>query len=182
MALPYLGEIRPFAGNYAPVDWQICNGTLLRISANQPLFSLLGTQFGGDGQSTFGVPDLRGRLIVCQGQGTGLTPRTMGQSGGTEQVTLQLANWPSHTHVVNAVTDPATTTDPTNMMYATPPWGAGLYLKASAPVTPANDAPMSPDIVSTFGDWAGHENRMRSMAINYIICLVGVYPPNPNTV
>jgi microcystin-dependent protein len=178
MSDAYLGEIRVFAGNYAPVDWHLCDGSLLPISQNQPLFSLIGTQFGGDGKSSFGIPDLRGRTVVGQGAGTGLTPRTMGQSGGTEEVELVESNWPAHTHDVGAVTDDATTTNPANMMYATPEQGGRLYLQAAAAGT--IEAPMAPGIADLVGGGQPHENRMRSFAINYIICLRGIYPPNPN--
>ena len=99
---PYIGEIRAFAGNFAPYGWQLCSGQLISISANEVLFTLVGTTYGGDGVTTFGLPDLRGKALVNQGQAPGLTNRTLGQAGGTETVTLLLSNLPQHNHNVNA--------------------------------------------------------------------------------
>ncbi len=109
---PYLGEIRMFAGNYAPQDWVLCNGALLSISQYQALYALLGTAWGGDGISTFGAPDLRGRLPVGQGTGQGLTPRRVAQTGGTETVTLNATMIPAHNHAFNATSGDATAIAP----------------------------------------------------------------------
>jgi microcystin-dependent protein len=99
---PFLGEIKMFGGNFAPSGWAFCNGQLLSIAQNTALFSILGTQFGGDGVTTFGLPDLRGRVPVHQGAGPGLSPYVIGQLGGTEQVTLTTGQMPAHSHLVNA--------------------------------------------------------------------------------
>src|SRR6266480_4776110 len=109
MAQPYVGEIRIFAGNFAPAGWMFCEGQLLPISENETLFQLIGTTYGGDGQSTFNLPDLRGRVPVHQGQGNGLSNYTMGQQGGVEQVTLATQETPAHTHPLVASTSPGTT-------------------------------------------------------------------------
>ena len=98
----FIGEIRMFAGNYAPQNWALCDGSQLPISGNEALFSLIGTSYGGDGISTFALPDLRGRIPICQGQGNGLTPRVLGQSFGAEGVALGLSEMPSHTHALSA--------------------------------------------------------------------------------
>ena len=112
MAEPFVGEIRIFAGNYAPVDWYLCEGQLLDIASNQVLYALLGTVYGGNGVTTFGLPDLRGKLPIGQGTGTGLTPRILGQTPGSAQVTLNQGQLPEHNHVINAVTTTATTATP----------------------------------------------------------------------
>ena len=98
MAQPYVGEIRMFAGNFAPAGWMFCEGQLLPISENETLFQLIGTTYGGDGQSTFALPDLRGRLPIHQGSGPGLSIRQIGESGGAEEVTLTAAQMPAHNH------------------------------------------------------------------------------------
>src|ERR1700758_3405683 len=101
MAQPYVGEIRMFAGNFAPAGWMFCEGQLLPISENETLFQLIGTTYGGDGETTFALPDLRGRVPIHMGQGSGLTPRTIGDAGGAETVTLTVAQMPVHHHIVN---------------------------------------------------------------------------------
>lgn len=98
---PFLGEIRLFAGNFAPVGWALCDGSLLPISQNAALFSLLGTTYGGDGKTTFALPDLRGRAPIGMGNGIGLTPRLEGSTGGLEQATLSITQLPSHTHTIS---------------------------------------------------------------------------------
>lgn len=118
MSDPFVGEIRMFAGDYAPEGWALCNGQLLSVSQYQTLFALLGTTYGGDGSSTFALPDMRGRLPVHFGQGTGLTPRTLGASGGSETVALSTAQMPSHGHTMQASADPASTTDPSGNVLA----------------------------------------------------------------
>src|SRR5262245_29652358 len=108
----YLGEIRLFAGNFAPRGWRFCDGGLLPIAENDALFNLLGTTYGGDGVSTFALPDLRGRVAIGQGTGPGLTNRPLGEPGGTESVTLVLGQCPAHTHQLFATNAPATTASP----------------------------------------------------------------------
>ncbi|MDE2463523.1 MAG: tail fiber protein, partial [Alphaproteobacteria bacterium] len=109
MAEPFLGEIRIFAGNYAPEGWHFCDGSLLSVSNNDALFALLGTTYGGDGASTFGLPDLRGRVALSMGQGPGLQNYTAGQKAGSEMVTLTIPNIPAHSHTLNAAPANATT-------------------------------------------------------------------------
>ncbi len=171
----YLGEIRIFAGNYAPEDWAFCNGQLLPISQYQALYSLIGTAFGGDGVSTFGVPNLQGALAIGQGQGTGLTNYPRASSGGVATVTLTSDNVPPHTHQMMAYTGPATSATPSGLLYAAAPAGTTAYL----PSTSANVTRrlLDSNALSWTG-WSGgaHSNLMPSLCLSYIIALVGDYP------
>src|SRR3569623_1528496 len=134
----FLGEIRMFAGNYAPEDWHFCDGSTLQINQFDALYALLGTTYGGDGRVTFGLPDLRGRAPVHKGTGTGLPPVTLGQKGGSETVSLPAANLPPHTHPLNAVNAPATTNTPGNgMMLSTAPVSAYITSTSTPLPTPA---------------------------------------------
>src|SRR3954453_18765030 len=113
MSEPFIGEIKLFAGNFAPRGYALCNGQLLAISQNPALFSILGTTYGGNGQTTFGLPDLRGRVPMHAGQGPGLTPRSLGEQSGTETVTLLSTQMPAHSHSLTADNNSADVTDPT---------------------------------------------------------------------
>src|SRR5215211_6878169 len=123
-----------FGGNFAPVNWAFCDGSVLPISENEALFSLIGTTYGGDGQTTFQLPDLRGRLAVGTGAGSGLTPRTLGEVGGSTTVTLTPDNVPAHTHTAQAVQTPGTSTSPAGTIWAADSGGSSY---ASAGPTPA---------------------------------------------
>lgn len=171
MSDPFLGEVRMFAGNFAPVGWVFCNGQLLSIAENDALYTLLGTTFGGDGQNTFGVPDLRGRTPIHQGQGNGLTPRVMGQVFGTETVSLTAAQSPSHTHAVHASSTHGAALTPTNGVWAGSSSGDFLYAKAAPTVTMAASA------VSPAGSSMPHENMAPFQAVSFIIATSGIYPP-----
>ncbi len=173
---PTLGEIRIFAGNYAPIDWALCDGSSVRISDNQQLFALLGTTWGGDGTTSFKLPDLRGRVPIGQGQGTGLTKRVLAQTGGTEAVTLTTATLPNHTHSLNASTDDATTNVPGSSVVPAKPTAAtpvALYAETSAVKTPLE---LSAQTIQTTGHSQPHENRMPGLAMCFIICTNGLYP------
>lgn len=175
MADPIIGEIRIFAGNYAPQDWHLCDGQLLSINEHQALYSLLGTTYGGDGHSTFGLPDLRGRLPVGQGAGPGLTPRRLGQTTGTEKVTLQATELPGHTHAWMAATAVADSNTPA---------GTLLAATASEPLydmvtDPKQITPLNAPACGATGGGQPHDNVMPGLAINYIICLNGFYPERP---
>lgn len=174
MSDPYLGEIRAFAGNYAPANWQFCDGSLLRIDENDTLFTLVGTTYGGDGQSNFAVPDLRGRLPVGQGQGSGLTARTLGQSAGLESITVLLPQMPQHAHGLIAQNIPAISELPTGAFFAQPGDGALHYLDPNGVV--ATDVLLAPDTVQNAGENHSHENRMPGLTASYIISLSGIYP------
>jgi microcystin-dependent protein len=177
----YLGEIRAFAGNYAPEDWAICNGSLLRINDYQVLYALLGTTYGGDGVTTFALPDLRGRIVVNRGTAVSGTTYVPGGAGGVETVAINSSTMPAHNHAFNVSTDNATTNVPqNNMMAETMDPGSGnvigAFLPATAPDTttyPLQSNAIGP--LNTAG--MGHENRMPYLAINYIIHVVnGIYP------
>lgn len=164
MANPYIGEIRMFAGNFAPQYWSFCDGSVLSISENEVLFTLLGTTYGGDGVTTFALPDLRGRVPVHQGNGTAL-----GQSAGTESVTLNGQQLPIHSHTLMGTSASATATAP----------GGQLLASVSSGEVYINDTPgaaLNAASLSGSGGSQPHENRMPFQAINYIIATTGIYP------
>ncbi|MBD3243816.1 MAG: phage tail protein [Chitinivibrionales bacterium] len=171
----FIGEIRMFAGNFAPRGWAFCDGQLLPISQHTALFSLLGTTYGGDGSTTFGLPDLRGRVPVHPGHGPGLTIRGLGEKGGQEQVTLTAAQMPSHTHAV-------TTTVAADSAVGTSDSPKERVPARNASSTPAysDSATTTLDGVQTTASPSGgnqpHNNMQPYQAINFIICIVGVYP------
>lgn len=164
---PYVGEIRIFAGNYAPQGWALCQGQILSIAEYDLLFALIGTTYGGDGQTTFALPDFRGRVVLSQGQNpaTGTT-FNMGQKAGTETVTLTTGQMPSHTHGMQASSLSGTTSSPTNAVWAQSP-----QYSTSTP-----NGSMNPSTVSSVGGNQAHNNMMPYLPINYIICLYGIYP------
>jgi len=172
---PFMAQIIMFGGNFAPRGWALCNGQILPISQNQALFSLLGTTYGGDGRTTFALPDFRGRSVIGTGNGPGLTPRTLGQSGGQESVTLTVAEMGPHNHTAtliaeNAVGSKANPKD--NMLGATP--NSKIY----APVTSGSDKVMGSGsiTVNNNGGNLGHPNMGPYNVVNYIISLTGVFP------
>ena len=172
----FLGEIRLFAGNYAPINFVPCDGRLLNVADNQALFSLLGVTWGGDGQNTFAVPDLRGRLPVGQGTNPKLTARTLGQRGGSETVALELPNLPAHTHPWNTQASQASSTSPTGTLLAQ------LASPDVGYVTTANkvsEFTFSSTMVDNTGSNQPHNNLMPSFALSYIICTLGLYPTRP---
>src|SRR4051812_10485417 len=133
---PFLGEIRIFAGNFPPRGWALCNGQLLAISQNTALFALLGTYYGGDGRTTFALPNLQGAAPIAQGQGPGLTERMLGESGGEAQVTLLQAEMPIHVHRTGASTNGSTGSDPTNSV-----WAVGGQTRGGMPLYNGNANP-----------------------------------------
>lgn len=168
MAQPYVGEIRMFGGNFAPVGWMFCEGQLLPISENETLFQLIGTTYGGDGQETFALPDLRGRLPVHMGSGAGAT-YTIGETGGVEEVTLTVQQIPSHTHPMLASTRTGTQASGANAIVAS---GSGISL--FRPATPASA--MAADIVQPVGGSQPHMNLHPYLCVSYIISLFGIFP------
>lgn len=168
----YLSEIRLFGGTFAPQGWAFCDGNLLPIAQHQPLFSLLGTRYGGDGISDFALPDLRGRLPVHAGDGPNLSPKPLGARYGTERVMLQESQMPNHSHIMQASLNDATSPAPQNNVtgktdnpfYSIPTSGTG------EPVTLANC------VVESTGGGQAHENMMPSLGLTFIIALVGEYP------
>ena len=169
MSDPYLGEIKLFAGNFAPRGFAFCDGQLLAISQNDALFSLLGTIYGGDGRTTFALPDMRGRIPLHFGTGPGLSERRIGAKVGTETETLTAAQLPAHTHAFNASTTTATLGDPA--AHVVGDTGAdALYVEGSSNV------PMSSAAVSSVGGNQSHNNMMPFQGIYFIIALTGIYP------
>lgn len=173
----YLGEIRLFAGTYAPVNWHLCDGTLLSLTQYQALFALLGTLYGGDGRTNFAVPDLRGRLPINMGQGQGLSARTLGASGGAEGVTLTVANLPAHTHTLSATSTVGGATVPSGGLLAALNAPATQYVTHLTNVVTQSMA--SQAIGTSDGAGDAHLNVMPSMALTYIIALEGIFP-TPN--
>jgi microcystin-dependent protein len=175
MSDQYLGEVRMFGGDFAPRGWALCDGRLLSIAQNNALFSLLGTVYGGDGQTTFGLPDLRGRVPVHQGQGGGLSNRVMGEFGGTENVTLLLTQIPQHNHAAMASTNAGNQPGPASGVPATPQGtGAEFYVVPGAnTVVPAAMAPTS---IAADGGSLPHPNMMPSLCVSFIIALTGAFP------
>lgn len=170
MSEAYVGEIRTFAGNYAPRGWALCDGRLLSIYENELLFSLIGTTYGGDGVNNFAVPDLRGRVAIHMGPNYSL-----GQMGGTETTTLLLQQLPAHTHVPNGSAQAASTTSPTNNLWAQATQAA-FVTDLSAPDTVV---PMSGQALQPVGGNQPHENMMPFLTVTYIISLYGIYPSRP---
>ncbi|MEN6462756.1 MAG: tail fiber protein [Syntrophomonas sp.] len=164
----YIGEIRMFGGIFAPVGWAFCDGRLLPIAGNDLLFSLIGTTYGGDGVSNFALPDLRGRIPISQGQGPGLSDRTVGQMDGAETVTLLLEQIPAHTHTAAISTALGISESPANAF-----WAASNFNQYSS--SPPNGA-MSPAALTVTGGNQPHDNMMPFLTVNYIIALDGYYP------
>lgn len=169
MSEPFVGEIRMFAGNFAPRGWAFCDGQLLAVSQNDALFSLFGTIYGGDGRTTFGLPDLRGRIPLHQGSGPGLSPRRLGSKGGEEKVTLTTNQLASHSHDLNANTAAATGSAPQGKVMATP---APLRLYRDA----AQDTNLASSSLTNAGGSQPHTNLMPTLCIHFIVALFGIYP------
>lgn len=168
---PFLGQIMMFGGNFAPRGWAFCDGQLLSIAQNTALFSILGTTYGGDGRTTFGLPDLRGRAPVHPGNGPGLTPIALGQKAGAETHTLTLNEMPSHSHSMHgelAVADKQT------------PQGNMLALTQNNPIyaapVPADDRTMAPSSIGNTGGSQSFGLRNPYQAVNFIIALQGIFP------
>jgi len=177
MSTPFVGEIRPFAGNFAPVGWHFCDGSLQSISEYETLFALIGTTYGGNGTTTFGLPDLRGRVGMSQGQGSGLTSRVLGQLFGAENVTLLQAEMPAHSHPYYASSADATANLPTGNVVATAvPAGGNPQLFYSAFDSEGVATVLDAHSVGISGAGVPHENMMPTVALSYIIALYGIYP------
>jgi microcystin-dependent protein len=171
---PFVAEIRLFAGNFAPTGWAFCSGQILPISQNTALFSLLGTNYGGNGTSTFGLPNLQGAFPIGQGQGVGLTNRNVGDTGGTANVTLQSNEGAVHSHAAVASTNPATTGNPSGAVLATTPASNPIYVGS-----PGEVLTMGPLAVGAASAPAAvpHNNLQPYVAVSFIIALEGIYPP-----
>jgi len=165
MAQPYVGEIRIFAGNFAPAGWMFCEGQLLPISENETLFQLIGTTYGGDGESTFALPDLRGRTPIHQGNGF-----ILAETGGVEEITLTVNQIPSHTHAMIASTDVAQDTLPSGKILGQAGGGAFPYIQDTT------DSNLSPQAVLPVGGSQPHTNIQPYLCVNFILSLFGIFP------
>ncbi len=172
MAQPYIGEIRMFAGNFAPTGWALCNGQLLPISEYDALFNLIGTTYGGDGQTTFALPDLQGRVPIHAGSGAGLSPYIIGESGGVETVAVTVAQAPTHDHGW-AVLTAAGTADKEKLPGGYLANGALLVYdnSASPPTTPLGGSTVAP-----VGGSQAHENMAPYLVLTFIVSLFGIFP------
>lgn len=169
MAEPFIGEIKMFAGAFAPRNYAFCNGTLLAVAGNEALFSLISNSYGGDGRSDFALPDMRGRIPVHQGQGPGLTNRILGQSFGVETVGLTIDQIPNHNHAMQASQTVASFPDPVGRVFATTTVNA--YDNS-----PENPTDIAPESIAVVGSNIAHDNMMPFLGINFIIALKGNYP------
>ena len=177
---PFIGQIIMFGGNFAPRGWAFCDGQLLAISQNEALFSILGTTYGGDGRTTFALPDLRGRYAMHPGHGPGLSDRRLGQKGGTENVTLTDAQIPAHNHPASATgsirvhEEDATTTEPNGNILATS--AQNTYSTGGADAALNAGALQVNVTLGNNGGSQSHTNMPPFECANFIIALVGVYP------
>jgi microcystin-dependent protein len=169
MAQPFVGEIRIFAGNFNPAGWMFCEGQLLPISENETLFNLIGTTYGGDGQSTFALPDLRGRLPLHQGTGPGLGTYTLAESGGVEEVTLNVQQIPAHPHTLMCTNGAATDPNPQNDLLAE-------NIAISPYQSQPGSIPMAPNSIGSVGGSQPHTNFQPYLCLNFIISLFGIFP------
>jgi microcystin-dependent protein len=164
MAQPYVGEIRMFAGNFAPAGWMFCEGQPLPISEYETLFQLIGTTYGGDGQSTFALPDLRGRVPIHQGNGF-----VLAETGGAEEITLTVNQIPSHNHAFLASADPATVSNVQSNVIGTPLTATPFF--AASPTLA-----LAPQSVSPIGGSQPHTNFQPYLCLNFIISMFGIFP------
>ena len=172
MSAPFLAEIKMFAGTFAPHGYALCNGQILAIQQNTALFSLLGTYYGGNGTSNFALPNFQGNVAVGTGQGNGLTPRVIGESGGESAVTLTSGDVPPHQHSLQAYSNRVGT------YYNTPKNGSALAASQGGTLYAAanNMTPMNPNIVSPAGGSQPHNNMMPTLAVTFVIALTGIFP------
>jgi microcystin-dependent protein len=167
---PYIGEIRMFAGNFAPRGWALCDGQLLPISQYTALFSILGTTYGGDGRTTFALPDLRGRTPIHAGHGPGLSSRALGQQGGEENHTLTLSEIPPHAHSLRGDSRVASTDSPSNAAPARNAGGIPSYGDSL-------DVTMNGNAIQSTGGGLPHNTMQPYLTVNFIIALQGIFPP-----
>ncbi len=169
---PFIGEIRIFAGNYAPPGWALCNGDILQIQQHTALFALFGNTYGGDGRTTFALPDLRGKAAMHWGNGPGLTPRTLGRGGGNITVKLNTDQMPNHSHVPNCQST-ATINDPAGTVWANTSGFAGANVYNDSP-----NVNMSPSAIAPAGGDQPHNNMQPYLGLSFIIAVGGIFPPH----
>jgi microcystin-dependent protein len=175
---PFYAEIRIFGFNFAPVNWALCNGQLLNIRQNTALFTLLGTNYGGDGITTFGLPNLQGACTIGEGNGPGLTPRAVGEQSGSEAVTLVSSETPSHTHAIVANGFPGTTPNAIGSVLAQISSGGTKLatISGTAYSTHAPNVTMAPVGTTVSGGGTGHNNMAPYLVMNFCICILGIFP------
>ena len=168
----YIGEIRIFGGNFAPKDWALCNGQIINIASNSALYAILGNRYGGDGKTTFALPNLNGRAALHQGTGVGLTPRNVGESGGSATVTLLTTQMPSHNHIATCNNTQPSNNEPTGAIWT------DQQGKGSVPLyTPQVNKQMNLMTMDVAGGSQPHNNMQPYLGLNFIICLYGDWPP-----
>jgi len=167
----YVGEIRMWTCPRIPDGWHLCDGSILDVATYEVLFALIGTTYGGNGISNFGLPNLQGRLVVGEGTGMGLTPRMLGATGGSEKVVVTVAQTPNHTHTISATTTVGTTNTPLNNVWANAGTTLKPYSSDATTLTTMNAAALS-----TTGSNEPHNNVMPSLGMNFIIALQGTFP------
>jgi microcystin-dependent protein len=172
MSAPFVAEIRMFGFNFAPTGWAQCNGQLLPISQNTALFSLLGTFYGGDGKSTFALPNLEGSAAVSQGQGAGLSEYFLGQQSGSDFITLLQSEMPAHSHTAMAATTSGNSKNPNGTVLARSGGGNVYLAPAGAPIVP-----MAFQTLAPAGGSLPHNNMMPFLTVNFCIAMQGVFPP-----
>ncbi len=174
MSDPFIGEIRMFASYFAPRGWALCDGQLLSIPQHDALFSLLGITYGGDGRTNFGLPDLRGRMPIHKGTGSGLSSRSWGERGGAETATVSIAQLPSHSHAHHGAVQKAGRSDPSDALrasYVGPTDGIPAFGNLDDP-----PVPMADDTITSAGGGQAHANVQPFLCVNFIIALVGIFP------
>ena len=175
----YIGEIRMFGGDFAPVNWALCDGTLLQVGQYDALYALIGNTYGGAPNVSFALPDLRGRTPMHSGQGPGFPNVALGESGGAEKVPLTPDELPQHTHQMQASKDVGTVDSPVAATVLAAPGPNGTALKTYAGVSDGTQAATSTASTTPAGKSAPHENMQPYIAINFIICVNGVFPTQP---
>jgi microcystin-dependent protein len=171
MCEPFIGQIAMFAGNFAPRGWAFCDGQLLRIAEHTALFALIGTTYGGDGRTTFALPDLRGRVPIHPGDGPDLTSRRSGERGGQEHITLTAAEMPSHSHIATAAARQGDTPKPSHAVWAGSPLEDEQYAHEPTPGTQ-----LHPEAIQPSGGGHAHDNMQPYLCVNFIIALQGFFP------
>jgi microcystin-dependent protein len=179
MSDQFLAEVRTFPFNFAPVQWALCNGQILPIQQNTALFSLIGTAYGGNGQSNYGLPDITGNVVVCAGQGQGLSQYLVGEFGGTQTVTLLDSENPIHNHLVQTNHTAGSSNNPSNLLYGKGAVGnTGINTYAAADVTPPSVI-LNAAALGQAGASQPHNNMMPTLTISFCIALQGIFPARP---
>lgn len=179
MADPFYGEIRPFAFNFAPANWAFCAGQLLPVAQNTALFSIIGNRFGGDGRTTFSLPNLQGRSAMGSGVGLGLTPRNVGDAVGSMSASLTIDAMPSHGHAVTVQNGNGTATSPVGNYWAKGVTAGSRPLPAKTYAVQGADGAMAPTLIGVSGTGQAHDNAQPYLVLNLCICLVGEFPVHP---